>query len=107
MGVSPITVNRWESGNVIPSLMAQKEIYEICRKNNLDLSDYIVPRERIQGKQNILYNASRFGISGIIQPISRSKCDFGKDFYMGKDPIQPLTLVCNEKTLFFILWILV
>ena len=97
MGVSPVTVNRWENGKAKPSLMAQKQLYEICVGHQLDLAAYIVEREQADEEQHVLYHASRFGISGSIQPISRSRCDFGKGFYMGTDPIQPLTLVCNEK----------
>ncbi len=101
MGVSPVTVNRWENGKAKPSLMAQKQLYEICVGHQLDLAEYIVEREQADENQHVLYHASRFGISGSIQPISRSRCDFGKGFYMGTDPIQPLTLVCNEKNPIF------
>ena len=97
MGVSPVTVNRWENGKANPSFMAQKQLYNICVDHHLDLSDYIVERELSDDSRQVLYHASRFGISGEIQPISRERCDFGKGFYMGTDPIQPLALVCNEK----------
>lgn len=97
MGVSPVTVNRWESGKANPGFMAQKQLYEISVNNQLDLSEYIVEREQTDENQNVFYHASRSGIIGNIQPVSRSKCDFGKGFYMETDPIQPLTLVCNEK----------
>lgn len=97
IGISPVTVNRWENEKAKPSLMAQKQLYDICVSHKLDLADYIVEREQIHENRSVLYHASRFGISGNIQPISRIRCDFGKGFYMGTDPIQPLTLVCNEK----------
>ena len=97
IGISPVTVNRWENEKAKPSLMAQKQLYDICVSHKLDLADYIVEREQIHENRSVLYHASRFGVSGNIQPISRSRCDFGKGFYMGTDPIQPLTLVCNEK----------
>ena len=42
-----------------------------------------------------LYHGSKSGIRGAIAPISRSRCDFGKGFYMGTDRTQPLTLICN------------
>ena len=42
-----------------------------------------------------LYHGSKSGIQGAIAPISRSRCDFGKGFYMGTDRNQPLTLICN------------
>ncbi len=42
-----------------------------------------------------LYHGSKTGINGEIAPVSRRYCDFGKGFYMGTDPKQPLTLICN------------
>ncbi len=96
MGVSSITVNRWENEKASPSVMAQKQLYEICHKNQINLIEFLMKRELIEGKNNILFHASRNGIEGNIKPISRLKCDFGKGFYMGTDPLQPLTLVSNE-----------
>lgn len=96
MGVSPITVNRWENGKTKPTVMAQNMLYEMCKNANLDLADYIVEGYTSNDAGVFLYHASRKGLSGEIQPISRSRCDFGKGFYTGTKPIQPLTLVCNE-----------
>lgn len=101
MGVSTVTVNRWENGKAKPSFMAQKQLYNICVDYHLDLADYIVEREKSDENRQVLYHASRFGITGDIQPISRERCDFGRGFYMGTDPIQPLTLVCNERNPIF------
>ena len=42
-----------------------------------------------------LYHGSKSGIHGEIAPKSRRHCDFGKGFYMGTEPGQPLTLICN------------
>lgn len=97
LGVSPITVNRWENGKTIPNLIAQKQLYEICKKNEIRLDEFMIERIKSVHDEHTLYHASRAGITGAIQPISRSKCDFGKGFYMGTDPLQPLTLVCNEE----------
>lgn len=44
----------------------------------------------------IFYHASRKGIKGNIQPVSRSRCDFSRWFYMRTEAIAPLTLICNE-----------
>ncbi|MGN0831094.1 MAG: DUF3990 domain-containing protein [Candidatus Ornithospirochaeta sp.] len=101
MGVSTVTVNRWENGKAKPSFMAQKQLYNICVDHHLDLADYIVEREKSDENRQVLYHASRFGITGEIQPISHERCDFGRGFYMGTDPIQPLTLVCNERNPIF------
>lgn len=42
-----------------------------------------------------LYHGSKSGIHGVISPVSRERCDFGKGFYMGTERTQPLTLICN------------
>ena len=44
----------------------------------------------------ILYHGSRGGLQGAIKPISRERCDFGQGFYMGTNPEQAKSLVCNE-----------
>ena len=43
-----------------------------------------------------LYHGSKSGIIGAIAPISRHACDFGRGFYMGDFPQQPLTLICRS-----------
>ena len=63
----------------------------------------------VSGMQNnsgriILYHGSKSGISGPIAPISRDRCDFGKGFYMGTDPYQPLTLISDfEQSRFYVI----
>lgn len=50
-----------------------------------------------------MYHGSKSGIDGKIEPRSRDKCDFGKGFYMGTDPGQTLTLICDfPKSEFYI-----
>mgnify|MGYP003298878209 CR=1 FL=1 len=95
LGVSPVTVNRWENGKAKPTMMAQNKLYEVCKESGVDLADFIVKKHMAEDNL-ILYHASRKGIRGNIQPNSRSKCDFGQGFYMGTEALQPLTLVCNE-----------
>lgn len=96
IGVSPITVNRWENGKAMPTTMAQNIIYQLCRDVEINLAEYVDSRYTLRTEGTVLYHASRNGLSGKIQPISRNHCDFGQGFYMGTEPIQPLTLVCNE-----------
>ncbi len=51
----------------------------------------------------LLYHGSKSGIVGEIAPKSREMCDFGKGFYMGTEPGQPLTLICDfEKSKFYL-----
>lgn len=47
-------------------------------------------------KDIILYHGSRGGINGDIKPCSRIKCDFGKGFYMGENPMQVKGLVVED-----------
>lgn len=49
-----------------------------------------------------LYHGSKSGIVGPIRPISRDCCDFGRGFYMGDEPSQPMTLICSAaKPIFY------
>ena len=49
-----------------------------------------------------LYHGSKSGIEGPISPIGSSVNDFGRGFYLGDEPSQPLTLICRgEKPTFY------
>ena len=51
----------------------------------------------------LLYHGSKSGIEGDVAPKSRKQCDFGEGFYMGTEPSQGLTLICDyEKSRFYI-----
>lgn len=50
---------------------------------------------RHKGGPMLLYHGSRHGIDGPIAPLSRDRCDFGRGFYLGTEPLQPLTLICD------------
>ncbi len=99
LGTTALSVNRWENGKTIPNNMAQIQLYEFCAERNIDLFNYVIEAERYKGKEKklVLYHGSKKGITGDIKPISNEYCDFGKGFYMGTDPAQPLTLICDEK----------
>lgn len=47
-------------------------------------------------KDIILYHGSRGGIEGPIRPSSRERCDFGRGFYLGTNPLQVKGLVIND-----------
>ena len=47
-------------------------------------------------KDMILYHGSRGGIEGDIRPSSRLRCDFGRGFYMGENPMQVKSLVTED-----------
>jgi len=102
LNVTFATVNRWENGRAIPNKLAQSTLYEICKENSVPVYD--ITLKRIEKTANsipltksriILYHGSKSGIEGKIEPKSRSQCDFGKGFYMGTDPSQALTLICD------------
>ena len=105
------TVNRWENGKVVPNKLAQSKIYDFCKENNVPVYDFIINKiadaaNNINPDDNrvLLYHGSKSGIEGNIAPLSRKQCDFGKGFYMGTEPAQALTLICDyEKSKFYII----
>lgn len=111
IGISYATVNRWENGHSKPNKAAWLRLYDICKERNVDLEDII--RKKIEktavdvsssSERIILYHGSKSGIKGPIAPISRERCDFGKGFYMGTEPCQPLTLISDfEESKFYVI----
>lgn len=110
LNVTFATVNRWENGRTIPNKLAQSTFYEICKNNSVPVYDITLDRIKKTSKsislpnnRIILYHGSKSGIEGKIEPKSRSQCDFGKGFYMGTEPSQALTLICDyDKSKFYI-----
>lgn len=110
IGVSFATVNRWENGHSRPNKAVQLRLYDLCKEHSVNLEEILMQKIRntVSGIQNdsgrvILYHGSKSGITGPIAPISRDRCDFGKGFYMGTDPYQPLTLISDfEQSRFYI-----
>ena len=110
IGISYATVNRWENGHSQPNKAAQLRLYDICKERKVDLED-IFQKKIEKSAANIsssdrviLYHGSKSGIKGPIAPISRERCDFGKGFYMGTEPYQPLTLISDfEKSKFYVI----
>lgn len=110
LGVTFATINRWENGKASPNKLAQTKLYDFCRENSIPVYDMTI--QHIQEEVNeleieegriILYHGSKSGMKGKLAPISRDKCDFGTGFYMGTEPSQPLTLICDfEKSKFYI-----
>jgi len=111
IGISFSTVNRWENGHSSPNKAAQLRLYDVCKEREVDLESIIdckikeaaeglqLPPERL-----ILYHGSKSGIKGPIAPISRERCDFGRGFYMGTEPYQPLTLISDfEQSRFYVI----
>lgn len=111
MGVTFATVNRWENGKATPNRIAQEKLYDFCQMRSIPLYDYILKKIEAEvtalhmAKESlVLYHGSKAGIEGEIALLSRDKCDFGKGFYMGTQPEQSLTLICDfDKSKFYIL----
>lgn len=104
------TVNRWENSRALPNKLAQSKMFDLCKERQVPVYDITLKRiaeetEAIKLKADrvLLYHGSKSGIEGSIEPKSRKQCDFGKGFYMGTDPGQALTLICDyEKSKFYI-----
>lgn len=111
IGVSFATVNRWENGHSSPNKAAQLRLYDVCREKGVDLQDIIqkkignvVSSIQVRDGSHILFHGSKSGIKGPIAPISRDRCDFGRGFYMGTEPYQPLTLISDfEQSRFYVI----
>ena len=111
IGVSFATVNRWENGHSSPNDATQLRLYDVCKGQGLDLEDIIrnkiesiVANLNIPSGRRILYHGSKSGINGSIAPISRERCDFGRGFYMGTEPYQPLTLISDfDESRFYVM----
>lgn len=110
LNVTFATVNRWENGRAVPNKLAQSMLYDLCKENNVPVYDMVIDKinkastDIVLGDGRVLlYHGSKSGIEGKIRPISRKQCDFGEGFYMGTEPSQVLTLICDyEKSKFYI-----
>ena len=110
LGTTPLSINRWENGKTLPNRMAQTQLYTFCKDRDIRVYDMIMDKIRTAAEEivleegrTLLYHGSKSGIVGDIAPKSREMCDFGKGFYMGTEPGQPLTLICDfEKSKFYI-----
>lgn len=104
------TVNRWENGRAVPNKLAQSKMFDFCKEKHVPVYNMTLKRIaeeseaiKLDTDRVLLYHGSKSGIEGPIVPKSRKQCDFGKGFYMGTDPGQALTLICDyEKSKFYI-----
>ena len=110
LGVNFATVNRWENGRAIPTKLAQAKLYDYCKEQGVPVYQFVLEKiasevadVKLEDGRILLYHGSKSGIVGDIAPKSREMCDFGKGFYMGTEPGQPLTLICDfDKSKFYI-----
>lgn len=110
IGVQFATINRWENGHSQPTRLAVEGLFALCEDFKVPVYDMIIEKIKrevasisIEEGRVLLYHGSKSGLVGDIAPISREKCDFGKGFYMGTTPEQPLTLICDfEESKFYV-----
>ena len=110
LNVTFTTVNRWENGRAVPNKLAQTQLYDLCKAKSVPVYDMTLAKiadtakaVELEEGRVLLYHGSKSGINGFIHPISRKQCDFGQGFYMGTEPTQALTLICDyEKSKFYI-----
>ena len=110
LGVNFATVNRWENGRAVPTKLAQAKLYDYCKEHDVPVYQFVldkianeVAEVKLEDGRILLHHGSKSGIVGDIAPKSREMCDFGKGFYMGTEPGQPLTLICDfDKSKFYI-----
>ena len=110
LGVNFATVNRWENGRAIPTKLAQAKLYDYCKEQGVPVYQFVLDKianeaasVNLEDGRILLYHGSKSGIVGDVAPKSREMCDFGKGFYMGTEPGQPLTLICDfDKSKFYI-----
>ena len=110
LGVNFATVNRWENGRAIPTKLAQAKLYDYCKEHGVPVYQFVLDKianeaasVNLEDGRILLYHGSKSGIVGDIAPKSREMCDFGMGFYMGTEPGQPLTLICDfDKSKFYI-----
>ncbi len=110
LSVTFATINRWENGRALPTRLAQEQLLSLCKEFDVPAYDMLIEKINdvakkisLKNGQVLLYHGSKSGLVGDIAPISREKCDFGKGFYMGTTPEQPLTLICDfEESKFYI-----
>lgn len=109
IGVRFATINRWENGHSRPTRLAQEKLCALCEELNVPAYEMIMTKIKneisaltIEEGRTLLYHGSKSGLVGDIAPKSRERCDFGKGFYMGTTPEQPLTLICDfEESKFY------
>ncbi len=110
LNVTFATVNRWENGRSLPNKLAQDKIFHLCKEKDVPVYEMILEKIKnaskeivLENNRVLLYHGSKSGIKGKIAPKSRKQCDFGQGFYMGTDPAQALTLICDyESAKFYI-----
>ena len=99
VGVSRISLARWEAGSVSPSPEAVERVYSYAYANGLALSqakaDFFQEESR---KQILLFHGTEATISGSVDPFhSVPPNDFGNGFYAGTNLNQAATWIAEKR----------
>lgn len=76
LGVTPITICRWETGKVEPSIKAKKAFRDLCEKKGLTFEEWYVFNWRINLDQiiariNKIYDNASKGLNEIVDSLSK------------------------------------
>ena len=54
LGTTVLSINRWENGKTEPNKMAQKQLYQFCKDNSIDLANMIIESKTYEDTDNKL-----------------------------------------------------
>lgn len=87
IGISRMTLHRWNVGQVVPSEAALSSFYEYAFNRGVRLNQIKAQlyREDARAPQSLLFHGSKSGIDGELRlDASRRNTDFGQGFYCGE-----------------------
>lgn len=66
LATTSLSINRWENNKTIPNNMAQMQLFDFCKKHNIDLLDCIIKEVQIDSSDDslILYHGSKKELKG-------------------------------------------
>lgn len=98
IGVSRMTLHRWNVGRVVPSESALSSFYEYAFSRGVRLNQIKAQlyREDVRTPQTLLFHGSKSGIEGNLRlDASRRNTDFGQGFYCGETLDQAAMFVSD------------
>ncbi len=98
IGISRMTLHRWDVGRVVPSESALSSFYEYAFNRGVRLNQIKAQlyREDTRAPQTLLFHGSKSGIEGKLRlDASRRNTDFGQGFYCGETLDQAAMFVSD------------
>jgi len=106
LGISRMTLNRWQNNSVVPSYDSLEKIYDVFYSSNINLNRIKEELYSSSLRQNhkLLFHGSKNEIVGEPSIVfSDDKKDFGKGFYLGESFEQSSSFVVGfEKSSIYI-----